>query len=137
MSKITLFQKDGTTVRMTCDAPRTSDGAESFASLYEQVHLLFCAFVSLNGGWKSRYHNDGTPVEGGFLAGSEVLAGDGGEIVTYTLPMSLWGKCHALSVKKAPRSEIVASDVAITRLKQHLANHDNPYGALEGVVSGL
>jgi hypothetical protein len=79
----------------------TSDGYHTFNELYQQRHALFaalCAADRLNS-WKSLLHDDGTMLEGWFIAG---IRTDNGQ-VTYHVPMELWAKFPANICQRAPK----------------------------------
>lgn len=65
------------------------DGYHSVAELYKQRSYLFCCFLHVYGGWKSRIHADGSSYEGYFIAGCEL----DGKPITFHLPDRFWDIC--------------------------------------------
>lgn len=69
-------------------AGQISDGYHTFDELYQHRCLLFIALMkaypSLS--WKSLKHEDGSSLEGWFIAGMHLPTGD----ITYHLPMEMW-----------------------------------------------
>ena len=65
-----------------------SDGYHTFDELYEHRHRLFIALAMSHPelSWKSRLHDDGTYMQGWFIAGMELPSG----MITYHLPDRLW-----------------------------------------------
>ena len=70
-----------------------SDGFHSFNELYEHRHMLFINLLKLSMGvysrrvFRTRKHDDGSAIEGWFIAGMETPEGQ----ITYHLPDRLWG----------------------------------------------
>lgn len=91
------------------DPGSISDGYHTFDELYETRHALWIAlcrfeaeFFSHSGAevWRSMNHSDGTVMDGWFLLG---IAVEAGEQMTFHLPMRLWGECDfARTLTRAP-----------------------------------
>ncbi len=90
-----------------------SDGFHTFKELYEHRHSLFGAFLNIYGGWKSKYHSDGSSLEGWFLAGTTLPGG----MITYHLPSRLWDSFPAEELEFAPEWDGHESDDVVTRLQ--------------------
>ena len=70
------------------NAGEISDGYHTFNELYDHRHALFLALMKAHPtlSWMSRKHDDGSEMEGWFIAGIKAPTGD----VTYHLPASMW-----------------------------------------------
>jgi len=98
----------------------TSDGYHSFSELYEHRHALFLALLSIKatGGWMSKKHDDGTEMEGWFIAGVQGWHGD----ISYHLPMRLWDACvktGAEVLDRAPKWDGHTSKDVVDRLMKY------------------
>lgn len=98
----------------------TSDGYHSFNELYEHRHALFLALLSIKatGGWMSKKHDDGSEMDGWFIAGAQGWNGD----ISYHLPMRLWDACvktGAEVLEKAPKWDGHTSKDVIDRLMKY------------------
>lgn len=98
----------------------TSDGYHSFNELYEHRHALFLALLSIKatGGWMSKKHDDGSEMDGWFIAGIRLKEGD----ISYHLPMHLWDACvktGAEVLDKAPKWDGHTSKDVIDRLMKY------------------
>lgn len=94
------------------DTNLISDGYHTFGELYEHRIVLWITLCKVfkykaNGNgihrptWRTRFHSDGSYIEGWFLLG---LGENGyyGPQMTYHLPMKYWEKCHfATTLDKA------------------------------------
>ena len=81
-----------------------SDGYHTFNELYEHRHALFLALINCTSAssWMSKLHDDGTSMEGWFIAGVKTPCG----MVSYHLPDRLWDaafKAGAFKVDRAPK----------------------------------
>lgn len=82
------------------DMGEVSDGFHTFNELYAHRIVLFIALaLYIPGSWKSRLHDDGSSIEGWFIAG---LPTPGGPI-TYHLPDAEWDTFPVRSLERAPR----------------------------------
>lgn len=74
-------------ILIPCDTNEVSDGYHTFGELYDHRYLLFIALMIHNktNSWISKYHHDGTCLEGWFIAGMNLPS-----LITYHLPDSLW-----------------------------------------------
>lgn len=74
-------------ILLPCEPGEVSDGYHTFNELYEHRHALFLALMKQNSfnSWVSRLHDDGTMMEGWFIAGMNLPTGT----VTYHLPIRL------------------------------------------------
>jgi len=77
----------------------TSDGFHTFNELYEHRHSLFAAVVAAYGGWKSKFHDDGTMFDGWFIAGVPTRKG----FATYHMPLSLFASFPGEELERAPK----------------------------------
>jgi hypothetical protein len=100
-----------------CDPGGISDGYHTFDELYEHRHVLFLSLVRLvpSAAWMARKHEDGSELEGWFVAG--LLTAHG--MVTYHLPERLWqiALCTGIKVMdRAPKWDGHTADDVISRL---------------------
>ena len=98
-------------------AASMSDGYHTFDELYEHRHALFLmlmrSYPTLS--WISMTHNDGTYLDGWFIAGINAPTGD----ITYHLPERLWAAARetgALTVECAPRWDGHTAAAVVDRL---------------------
>lgn len=83
------------------------DGYHSFGELYEHRITLFIALCKMiylytdnKAVWKSKFHSDGSNMEGWFILGIDNRPG---EQITYHLPNIKWTECpFAKTLSKAP-----------------------------------
>ena len=97
-----------------------SDGYHTFDELYEHRHMLFIALMISGAGysWRSRKHDDGTEMEGWFVAGIK-LAGVG--MITYHLPNRLWDLTGgSVALNRAPKWDGHTSDDVLERLRNYI-----------------
>jgi hypothetical protein len=109
------------------------DGYHTYDELYGHRYALwmalcrkFLAHANSMGGrvvepekdwsvWRSRFHSDGTFIEGWFLLG---IGKAKGEQITYHLPMSKWDETgFAETLQKAPEFDGHTSDDVLERLR--------------------
>lgn len=104
---------------MKNDIGETSDGYHTFNELYEHRHMLFMALCTICHGvsWKSKKHNDGTEMEGWFIAG---LINPENKQITYHLPIRLWDSFHVYEFSIAPKWDGHTSADVLERLKSYL-----------------
>ena len=80
-----------------------SDGYHTFDELYEHRHWLFLHLLSFNGSmaWAATYHEDGSKLDGWFVAGIRLPDG----AISYHLPDRLWPEVVRLGItqEKAPQ----------------------------------
>lgn len=106
-----------TTLKLPCDVGEVSDGYHTFNELYEHRCALFLALMKSmpNISWFSPLHEDGTFMEGWFIAGIRTPNGD----ISYHLPNSLLplaGLTGAVRLDRAPRWDGHTSADVIHRL---------------------
>ena len=99
------------------DIGETSDGYHTFNELYEHRHALFMALLSIKatGGWMSRKHDDGSEMDGWFIAGAQGWHGD----ISYHIPMRLWDSYVKAGVEvldRAPKWDGHTSKDVVDRL---------------------
>lgn len=95
----------------------TSDGYHTFKELYEHRHILFFAVLAANPSkaWKSKLHDDGSFMEGWFIAGIETDLGQ----ATYHLPLRMWGLfADVFEVEKAPKWDGHNSEDVLIRIRE-------------------
>jgi hypothetical protein len=107
------------TLQIPCRSGEVSDGYHTFDELYEHRHALFMALLATRPGlsWMSHLHEDGTSMEGWFIAGVNLPQGP----ITYHLPIRLWNECAAtgcLFRVNAPKWDGHTSTEVIQRLKR-------------------
>lgn len=100
----------------------TSDGYHTFSELYEHRHALFMALLSIKvtGKWMSKKHDDGSEMDGWFIAGINSVWG--GDSISYHLPMRLWDSCvktGADVLPNAPKWDGHTSKDVIDRLMKY------------------
>lgn len=82
----------------------TSDGYHTFNELYEHRHALFILLATTRDfagkAWMSIGHEDGSEMEGWFIAGIHLPSGD----VSYHLPMRLWSECQEAGIMLLPNA---------------------------------
>jgi hypothetical protein len=98
----------------------TSDGYHTFNELYEMRHALFMAFIRSSPyfAWMSDKHDDGSKMDGWFIAGITLPTGT----ISYHLPISMWESCSysgATLLDKAPRWDGHTSKGVIDRLMKY------------------
>lgn len=98
----------------------TSDGYHTFNELYEHRHALFMALANstLDISWMSKKHNDGSEMDGWFVAGIKLDEGD----ISYHLPMRLWNACANAAfvvLPKAPPFDGHTSKDVVDRLMKY------------------
>lgn len=98
------------------DTGKISDGYHTFDELYDHRHLLFLCLLSQIGGWKSKFHSDGTMFDDFFIAGTELK----GKIITYHIPIKYWNLCQAKELDNAPEWDGHTSNDVLDRLRMFL-----------------
>lgn len=100
-----------------------SDGYHTFDELYEHRITLFialgrqlmmdtCRPVQV---WRSKFHSDGTFLEGWFIMG---IGSVKGKQITYHLPLSKWEETNfCFDMEKAPEFDGHTSNDVLNRLK--------------------
>lgn len=103
----------------------TTDGYHTFNELYEHRHALFILLATTRDfagkSWMSIRHNDGSKMQGWFIAGIHLPSGD----VSYHLPMRLWGECKDAGVMilpNAPKWDGHTSSEVVFRLLKSATN---------------
>lgn len=107
---------------MNEDIGNMSDGYHTFNELYEHRHALMLhlmAFTNDRGwdSWVSKKHDDGSEMEGWFIAGVKLFTG---KTITYHMPDRLWdlaAKCGKV-LDKAPKWDGHTSSDVIKRLME-------------------
>ncbi len=109
-------------IEIPCESGKVSDGYHTFDELYEHRCLLFLNLMAAHPecSWYSKQHDDGSEMEGWFVAGIEdTITGP----VTYHLPdrmMDLAAKVGACHMNKAPKWDGHTSPDVLVRLKNRL-----------------
>lgn len=96
-----------------------SDGYHTFNELYEHRHALFLNLMQGRNSWVSKLHDDGSSMDGWFVAGIHLDSG----MVTYHLPERLWDKACAVCkdvLDKAPFWDGHTSKDVVDRLYKNL-----------------
>ena len=109
------------TVNWPTPIGEVSDGYHTFNELYEHRHALFLNLMQGRNSWISKLHDDGSSMEGWFVAGIHLDSG----MVTYHLPERLWDKACAVCkevLDKAPFWDRHTSKDVIDRLYNNLIN---------------
>lgn len=91
-----------------------SDGYHTFGELYEHRHVLFLAVCRAYNGWKSLFHDDGTTMDGWFIAGVETPDG----MATYHLPLEWWTRFNVRELERAPKWDGHTSEQVIARIQK-------------------
>jgi hypothetical protein len=95
-----------------------SDGYHTFGELYEHRITLFIALCGWLPNdkevWKSKFHSDGSSMEGWFVMG---IGKEVGQQITYHLPISKWDECDVQELDKAPEWDGHTSSDVLERLK--------------------
>lgn len=97
------------------DTNEISDGYHTFGELYEHRIELFLALCRLVGkyAWKSRYHSDGTRIDGWFICGIYTAPG---RQITYHLPDRKWGDTECRLLERAPEFDGHTAEDVLRRL---------------------
>lgn len=104
--------------KITIDVPepgKISDGYHTFDELYAHRIMLFICLMKHNKliSWKSKLHDDGSSLEGWFVAGIKTSSGD----ITYHIPDKFWSSLGDIpTLEKAPKWDGHTSDDVIRRL---------------------
>lgn len=103
------------------DTNLLSDGVHTFGELYEHRAKLFSVICNIfkDISWKSKYHDDGSMVEGYFIVGIDTPKGQ----ATYHYGLCYWDLFAVVELERAPRYDGHTSDQAIERI-QSLGNLD-------------
>lgn len=102
------------------DTNQISDGYHTFGELYEHRIALFMALCNYIADqhdtvWKSKFHSDGSAIEGWFIMGINIKKG---KQISYHLPMDKWAECWmAKELDKAPEWDGHTSADVLERLK--------------------
>ena len=93
------------------------DGYHTWDELYEHRYQLFLALARVYGGWRSRYHADGSMYDGSFVAGLGSYTEK--PQITYHFPMRLWDDAMGLTtLGYAPEWDGYTSQDVLERLKR-------------------
>ena len=111
------------TLEVPCNVGMVSDGTNTFNDLYTLRYALFialCHQLADDGAWKALLHDDGTMFDDYFIAGILLPQGRSHSIkegmITYHLPIELWGVVNVTTLDKAaPWDGHTPSDV-VSRL---------------------
>jgi len=102
----------------------TSDGYHTFNELYEHRYALFLAIGTTlelcSMAWMSRRHDDGSEMEGWFIAGIHLPTGD----VSYHLPLRMWDSFREsgfMVLPNAPKWDGHTSKNVVERLMKYAA----------------
>lgn len=92
----------------------TSDGCHTFNELYEHRYWLFISLANRmkKTAWKSYKHDDGSVMNGMFIAGFNTPKG----MITYHLPNKLYKQLRIASRERAPKWDGHTSNDVIERL---------------------
>ncbi len=110
-------------ITIKCDTNEVSDGYHTFGQLYEHRIELWIALcrvltineVGINQIWRSRYHSDGSKIDGWFILGNRQVAG---RQITYHLPNSRWDETDfAFTLDRAPDFDGHTAEDVLQRLK--------------------
>ncbi len=107
--------KDTITVKVD-DLNKVSDGYHTIQELYDHRCILFACLISRvkYSTWKSKIHDDGTMLDGWFIAGIQTPDGP----ATYHLPMHLWDRIKTdQELEKVPSFDGHTPKDVIERLK--------------------
>ena len=115
-------QNDMNTLKIPCKTGEISDGYHTFDELYEHRCTLFLTLMMKmpEASWFSEWHDDGSSIEGWFIAGINTPTGT----VTYHLPKDMWWfacKTGAKAVSRAPKWDGHTSADVVKRLQQWIA----------------
>lgn len=112
---VTVFDSEGNDRLVVCVPGKTSDGYHSIEELYAHRHALFIALASAQpwSAWKSLRHDDGSSLDGWFIAGMNLSHS---KPITYHLPLSLWELLKVQEFDKAPSWDGHTSQDVIDRL---------------------
>lgn len=104
------------------DMGEVSDGYHTFNELYEHRYILFIALMKADVGlsWRSRKHDDGSSMDGWFIAGIKFFEG---WTITYHLPDRLWSLLDRnfliATPDRAPKWDGHTSDDVLARLREY------------------
>lgn len=105
------------TIKLPCEVGEVSDGFHTFNELYEHRCTLFIAFMQCrnNIAWMSRFHDDGSALEGWFICGINMP----NATISYHLPDKMW-KLASMSnckiLQRAPKWDGHTPNDVIARL---------------------
>ena len=94
-----------------------SDGYHTFKELYDHRHMLYMALAKGHNSWKSLLHDDGTSLEGMFIAGIILPSG---KSITYHLPLDLWDMCPGNELAYAPVWDGHTSNDVLLRIEDFI-----------------
>ena len=104
-------------LQVPCEVGKVSDGYHTFDELYEHRHVLFLALIETLHGmpWISKLHDDGSSLDGWFVAGIKLASGD----ISYHLPNRLWETARSTGARElehAPKWDGHKSEDVLERL---------------------
>jgi len=104
-----------------CDTYKVSDGAHTFAELYDHRQLLYIALMKSHPhmSWRSWNREDGSCHEGWFIAGMRLPTGN----ISYHIHEQYWILLDGIETKKvAPRFDGHTSKDVLHRLEEWMCN---------------
>lgn len=84
-------------LHLPCEIGKVSDGYHTFDELYEHRCLLFMSLMKAHPeiSWISNMHDDGSSLDGWFIAGMSLPTGQ----ITYHIPEKLWSLANKTRCK--------------------------------------
>lgn len=129
---ITVTSESGITSIVPCVPGKTSDGYHTFDELYQHRCLLFAALMKAYPvhSWRSKLHDDGTELDGWFIAGIylPIAIPEVGQVITYHLPLEMWELLEGIpTLDRAPKWDGHTSQDVVDRLRSFVAVDVNFY----------
>lgn len=112
-----------TSGNQVADPGEVSDGYHTFNELYDHRIALFIALAKSHAdiSWKAPKHDDGSTIEGWFIAGMNLPTGD----ITYHLPDTYWDLLTGVeALTKAPKWDGHTSSDVVKRLNEWTENYE-------------
>jgi hypothetical protein len=102
----------------------TSDGYHTFKELYAHRIALFIALAKSHAdiSWKAIKHDDGSSLEGWFIAGMHLPTGD----ISYHLPDNEWDRLDVEALTNAPKWDGHTSDDVVQRINEWVECMNSP-----------
>ena len=115
------------TLHLPCRTEEVSDGDHTFGELYAHRDLLMLALMASRPrySWIARKHNDGTSMDGYFIAGTDLS----GKMITYHIPNRFWITATQAGVRileTAPPWDGHTSTQVLTRLANYIQTPEKP-----------
>lgn len=105
------------------NAGTVSDGFHTFTELYDHRVILFIALAKSHAdiSWKAIKHDDGTSMDGWFVAGMHLPTGD----ISYHLPEEQWDRLGGVeALTKAPKWDGHTAADVVKRLTEWLDQYE-------------